>query len=244
MSGVHDGHRQRMRERIRKSGLFSLAPHEILEYLLFAYIPRKDTNVIAHALIDKFGSFSGVLSADEAHLKEVAGMTDSASLFLANLPEVFRAYADGIDHNGERIDLSNRGKARAYMGTKLYGFSDERVLVVALDAHDKLIRSEILSKGSGNAVELDIRSLVDFALKTNASSLLLAHNHPSGNVTPSQSDYERTKEALFTLAGVGVALRDHMVFCGSAYYSFEEHDLINKIKTVRNGLKEGIFYYE
>lgn len=89
---VHDGHRDRMRERIRRSGLSTLQEHEMLEYILYAFVPRKDTNEIAHALIDRFGSFAGVLNADEKRLAEIAGMTENAALFLCNLPDVFRAY--------------------------------------------------------------------------------------------------------------------------------------------------------
>lgn len=85
-SNVHDGHRSRMRDRIRKSGLGSMQPHEILEYLLFPFVPRKDTNEIAHALIDRFSSFGGVLNASEEDLQKVSGMTENAALFLQICP--------------------------------------------------------------------------------------------------------------------------------------------------------------
>lgn len=244
MSGVHDGHRERMRERIRKSGLSSLAEHEILEYLLFSFVPRKDTNEIAHALIKEFGSLTAVLSADEEHLRKVSGMTDNASLFLCNLPDVFRVYADGIEEDINRQDLSSRARARSFLGTKLYGLREEHVLICALDVHDKLIKCESLSKGSGNAVALDVRAVVDFALKTRACNIILAHNHPGGSVNPSQADIDLTREIMLTLSGVGVDLRDHFVFCAGEYYSFDEHGLIEKFKTIQNGLKEGIRYYE
>lgn len=244
MSGVHDGHRNRMRNRIRKSGLSSLAEHEILEYLLFAFVPRKDTNEIAHALIGEFGSLSRVLSADEESLRKVPGMTDNASLFLASLPDVFRVYVNGVDGEAERVDMSSRAKARTYLGTILYGLKSEQVCVAGLDAHDKLIKCATLSTGSGNAVALDVRAVMDFALKTGACSIILAHNHPSGNVNPSQADYELTRELFFTLSGVGISVRDHFIFCGSSYYSFDENGLIEKIKNIQNGLKEGMLYYD
>lgn len=244
MGGVHDGHRNRMRNRIRKSGLSSLAEHEILEYLLFAFVPRKDTNEIAHALINEFGALSRVLSADEEHLRKVAGMTDNASLFLASLPDVFRVYVNGVDSDVDRVDMSSRAKARSYLGTVLYGKREEQVCVAGLDAHDKLIKCETLSSGGGNSVALDVRAVMDFALKTGACSIILAHNHPSGNVEPSQADYELTRELLFTLSGVGITVRDHFIFHGGLYYSFEENGLIDKIKNIQNGLKEGMLYYD
>ena len=116
---VHDGHRDRMRERIRRSGLSTLQEHEMLEYILYAFVPRKDTNEIAHALIDRFGSFAGVLNADEKRLAEIAGMTENAALFLCNLPDVFRAYIDDLDK--QKPALKGRGAARTFMGNRLYG---------------------------------------------------------------------------------------------------------------------------
>lgn len=217
---IHDGHRERMRERIRRSGLSALQEHEMLEYILYAFIPRKDTNEIAHALIDKFGSFAGVLNADENRLAEVAGMTANAALFISALPDVFRAYIDDLDK--QKPSLKGRGVARSYMGNRLYGVKEEQLHVAALDAHDNLICCRCISKGSGDAVELSVRAIVDFALNNKASGLLVAHNHPSGNVNPSQKDIEMTKELYITLSSVGVELQDHFIFCGSEYYSFEE----------------------
>lgn len=244
MGGIHDGHRQRMRDRIRKSGLSSLQDHEVLEYLLFAFVPRKDTNEIAHALVKEFGSLANVLSADEEHLRKVHGMTDNAALFLASLPDVFRLYANGVNDDLNRVDMSSREKARSYLGTKLYGLKEENVCVAALDAHDKLIKCEILSTGSGNTVALDVRAVMDFVLKTSACNIIISHNHPSGNVDPSQADVDLTRELLFTLSGIGVGVRDHFIFSGSLYYSFDENGLIEKIKNIQNGLKEGMLYYD
>ncbi len=231
-----------MRERIRKSGLSSLEEHEILEYLLYAFVPRKDTNEIAHALIDKFGSLAGVLNADEKRLCDVCGMTENASLFLSCLPDVFRAYLDDMDKR--KPSLKGRGTARAFMGNRLYGVREEQVLVAGLDAHDNLLDCQKLASGSGDAVELSVRAVVDFALKCRASSVLVAHNHPSGNPAPSSRDVEMTQELYMTLSSVGVTLQDHLIFCASEYYSFDEQGMLDKIKNAKNCLKEGIYFYE
>ena len=117
-----------MRDRIRKSGLGSMQPHEILEYLLFPFVPRKDTNEIAHALIDRFSSFGGVLNASEEDLIKVSGMTENAALFLANLSDVFRVYVDDVNKDGaNRQDLSGRGKARNFLCARLFGLNQEHV---------------------------------------------------------------------------------------------------------------------
>lgn len=244
-SSVHDGHRSRMRDRIRKSGLCSMPPHEILEYLLYPFVPRKDTNEIAHALIDRFSSFSGVLNASEDELEQVSGMTKNAALFLASLPDVFRVYVDGVSNDGaNRRDLSGRGKARNFMCARLFGLNQENVCVAALDAHDKLIKCEIIEQGSGDSVRLDVRKIVNFALRTGASAILIAHNHPGGNLLPSQKDLNMTQEAAVTLAGIGVELQDHLIFSGKDYFSFEERGAMTKIKNIQQELKEGIAFYE
>lgn len=239
---VHDGHRERMRDRIRRSDLSALQDHEILEYILYAFVPRKDTNEIAHALIERFGSFSGVLNADESALREVDGMTANASLFISVLPDVFRKYVE--DNDKARQSLKGRGVARDFVGNKLYGKRVEQVFAVALDAHDGVINSRLLSSGSADAVELKVRAVVDFALKNHASNILIAHNHPSGNISPSQKDVEVTREVFDTLSALGITLEDHLIFSGKDYYSFEENGLLEKIKTANNCLKEGITFYE
>ena len=222
-----------------------MQPHEILEYLLFPFVPRKDTKEIAHALIDGFSSFGGVLNASEEDLIKVSGMTENAALFLANLPDVFRVYVDDVNKDGaNRQDLSGRGKARNFLCARLFGLNQEHVCVAALDAHDKLIKCEIIEQGSGDSVRLDVRKIVDFALRTGASAMLIAHNHPSGSVSPSQKDINMTQEAAATLAGIGVDLHDHLVFSGTDYYSFEENGAMAKIKHIQQDLKEGIAFYE
>ncbi len=239
---VHDGHRERMRERIRNSGLVALQDHEILEYILYAFVPRKDTNEIAHSLIERFGSFAGVLNADEKSLSAVCGMTANASLFISQLPDVFRKYMQ--DNEKERLNLKGRGVARSYIGSVLYGKRQEEVYAVALDAHDGVINSRFLSSGSGDAVELSVRAVVDFALSNTASSIIIAHNHPSGSVSPSQRDLDVTREVYDTLSALGITLEDHLIFAGKEYYSFEENGLLERMKTAKNCLKEGITFYE
>lgn len=239
---VHDGHRDRMRERIRRSGLASLQDHEILEYVLYAFVPRKDTNEIAHSLIDKFGSISGVLNADEKRLAEVNGMTANAALFIASLSEIFRRYIQDLGRTKDT--LKGKGEIRKYLGAKLYGLREEELYVVALDARDGVIDARNIANGSADAVELNVRKVVDFALRNKASGIIIAHNHPSGNPTPSQRDVDITQETYSTLSALGIGLLDHFIFSGASFYSFEEKGLLDKIKTAKNCLKEGINFYE
>ena len=241
----HDGHRDRMRERILKSGLSSLQDHEILEYLLFAFIPRKNTNDIAHALISKFGSFAGVLNADEQALQEVDGMTRNAAIFLASLPDVFRVYLKDVDK--KKLSLSGRGVIRRYLGAELYGKQVEQVVAVALDSKDQFIAQEVVASGDGASVNVSVRDIVNFAIKHKAVNVVLAHNHPSGQTSPSQADVDLTADAYATLESIGVNLEDHLIFSGADYYSFEESGRLANIANVKQKInksfKEGITIY-
>lgn len=243
MKNVHDGHRERVRDKIRKGGLPSFQQHEVLEYLLFPFVPRKDTNEIAHELIDKYSSFAGVLNASERDLKSVSGMTDNAALFLSKLPEIMKLYVNDVNSDLVREDLSGRGNARNFLCGQLFGLNQEHVCVAALDAHSRLIKCEIIEQGSGSAVFFSVRKIVDFALGCGASNLLLAHNHPSGNTNPSDADRAMTKELYLTLANIGVNLQDHIIFGGSQYYSFEEHNEFKQIQNLQKVIKEGIYNY-
>ena len=241
-SSIHDGHRERMRERIKNNGVETLQPHEALEYLLFSFVPRRDTNEIAHALIKEFGSLAGVLSADAEHLAAVPGVTENAALFLSSLTGVFRMYLN--EKTASKQSLSGRGAARMFMGNKLFGVDYEQVYVAALDARDGLIGCELVGTGTGDSVNVAVRTVVDFALKSKASGVILAHNHPSGVVQPSQADVEFTYLVLDTLSNVGVKLLDHFVFCGEEYYSFEEDGRLSRMHKTTTTLKEGIKFYD
>lgn len=241
----HDGHRDRMRERILSSGISSLQSHEILEYLLFAFIPRKNTNDIAHALIKKFGSFAGVLNADMNSLLEVEGMTKNAAIFISTLPEVMRIYLKDVDKG--KLNLSGRGVTRTYLGNELYGLPYEQVVALALDSRDQFIACEKLAKGDGASVAVSVRNIVQFAMKHKAASIVIAHNHPSGQTNPSPADVNLTAEVFATLESIGVILEDHIIFSGSEYYSFADSGKLSRIADVKTDVnksfKEGIIFY-
>ena len=221
---LHDGHRDRLREKILTMGIKGLQHHEILEYLLFGFIPRKDTNAIAHELINTFGSFAGVLNTDVDRLLQVKGMTRNAAIFLHSLTGILQIYSDGSSL--DRQNLSNKGQARTFMMSQVYGQSLEVVVIAGLDGKNNLIRLERIRRGTGNSVPLLVREVVDFAIRTNACSILIAHNHPSGNTNPSKQDLQSTLEISRVLASMKVKLLDHFIFSDNKYFSFEENDLL------------------
>lgn len=238
---MHEGHRDRMRERILLSGIESLQPHEVLEYLLYHAIPRKDTNGIAHELISKFGSFNGVLNADYDALLEVNGMTANAALLLTSLKGVFRMYASG-DKKG-KIVIATRGDLVRYLSPFFYGEKTEKFYMLCLDAKNTVIKLVKLSSGIPQEVRVDVRDVVDNALKYKAVSVVVAHNHPSGDVSPSVQDVELTRAIAAALQLIKIKLADHYIFSDFGYCSFVEDGVGGQIQqNVNNFLKDGIKY--
>lgn len=196
----------------------------MLEYILFHFIPRRNTNEIAHALIEEFGSFADVLNADPDRLKEVSGMTRNAAVFLSALPDIMRRYTESAVkvHAG----LSSRKQVRDMLRREMFGKAVECAGVAALDSRDGLIRFRVISEGAGDSVGVSVRKVADFAIRTGAVSVVLAHNHPSGDPRPSQQDYDLTQEIGGVLSGLGVVLADHLIFTDNDSFSFEENGLL------------------
>ncbi|MEY8385705.1 DNA repair protein RadC [Oscillospiraceae bacterium 38-13] len=218
--GVHDFHRERMRRRFRENGLSGFADHEVLELLLYYAIPRRDTNPIAHALLDRFGSLSGVFSAPAELLEQVDGVGENTAAFLRLIP---LASARARLAEAEReLALDTRERIGGYL---LELFSQERneaVYEICLDRKGKLLACKRLGEGSAAAVNLDIRKLVENALLCSASSVILAHNHPSGIALPSQDDHATTQQAHQALKSIGVQLEDHIIVADGDYVSYSQ----------------------
>ena len=183
-----------------------------------------------------------MLGADAKQLSEVTGVTEAAALFLSSLPALFRMYLE--DRTSHKMALKGRGATRTYLGNKLFGVEDEELFIAALNVHEEMVSCDRLACGTGDSVSVTVRRIVDYALKNRASGILIAHNHPSGKVRPSQADVELTYVILETLANVDVALLDHYIFCGTEYYSFEEDGKLGKMRKTKTTFKDGIMYYE
>ena len=218
--GIHDGHREKMRQRFLKSGLDAFADHEALELLLYYAIPRRDTNPIAHALMERYGSLSAVLAAPVEDLKKVEGVGESAAILLKLAPQLYRK-AKMSDAEQETI-LSSVERVGAYLLERFAGEKNEVVYQLCLDRKGKLLVCKKLGEGGVTSADLDIRRLVENALLTGASSVVLAHNHPSGVALPSRDDYAATDRAKTALAVVGVALTDHIIVADGDFVSMSD----------------------
>ncbi len=238
---LHDGHRQRMRERVKNGDFKNFQPHEILEYLLFSFIPRKDTNALAHELIKKFGSFNAVLNSDYMRLRDVPGMTENAALFLSSLPVVFRKYLVGL--KDPKTGLSGRGVVKEYMCGLCMGLPEEHAFAVGLDVHDNVLDIAEFTSGLSDSVEMRIRDVVDFAMARRASSVIVAHNHPSRVANPSIEDVAFTQNLHYALAMVDIKLLDHFVFSNEESYSFDSSGIMKEISDRTTNLKQGVWKY-
>ena len=236
---IHKGHRQRMRARIEHGGIDGLQDHEVLEYMLYSFVPRRDTNEIAHRLIDTFGSLARVFNCDAKHLAQISGMTENAALFLSSMPDIIRKYING---GNDRICLSSRGEARDYLCKLFVGLEEERVYAVALDTQDNVLACELIAKGSRAQVDLKATQIADFAKKHKAVNVLIAHNHPSGSAFPSSDDISLTREICALLRMMDFNLEDHYIFNAKGdHYSFEEEGFIQYMHKESRSFKESLW---
>ncbi len=214
---IHDEHRKRLKDRYRQEGLDRFNEFNALELLLFYCIPRIDTNPLAHRLIDRFGSFSAVLDASVEELEEVEGVGHNISTFLSLIPQVDRYYND--NKNRDLNILTNVEEYRRYLEPKFRNRKNEIVYMVCLDSKCKILACKELGEGSVNSAGVPIRRIVDVALKTNAASVILAHNHPGGLAFPSIDDRQTTNRVAQSLGAVDVVLADHLIFSDDDYVS-------------------------
>ena len=214
---IHAGHRARMRERARQEGLDAFSEHEVLELLLTYAIPRRNVNQLAHALIETFGSLSAVLEADGRELMRVAGMGEQAATLLTLMPQFMRYYQ--MNAQGKRPVILNLAQARAYCAPLFLGLGEERIYMVCLSRAGAVLHRALLHTGTVEQVPLSPRTVVEAALRHKAYCVLLAHNHPSGTVEPSDEDAELTRAISTALYLIGVQRVDHLIFAHAQAYS-------------------------
>lgn len=219
-SSQHKGHRQRMRARVEQYGLESLEPHEALEYVLYITNTRKDTNGLAHVLMDRFGDFAGVLDASEEDLLTVEGVGPSTARMLHLLPQVGRYYTQ-CAVNGKKC-MKTTDQLVEYLMAQFAGTVQERALLTALDGRSRIKGLFWLRDGTSDRVSLEIKDVVAAALKGGTDSVVLCHNHPNGVALPSREDLMATENIVRALGLVKVHLRDHIILTESEYFSMRE----------------------
>ena len=206
---IHKGHREKVKQRYYEAGLNSMPDHNILEMLLFFGIPQKDTNPIAHELITTFGSFSGVLEASYKDLRSVKGMTENAACLLSMILPTYKRYIGDVHKKKRKFDSP---KQMADFLRPLYlDTPNERIYAMCFDQHDNFIACRVVSDGDIDSSYLDIRQLASIVLEVKAKKVVLSHNHPNGNSTPSGSDVDVTASISVMLRKMNISLFDHII---------------------------------
>lgn len=218
---IHDGHRQRFKEEFLARPE-SFPDHKLLELLLFYANPRGDTNPTAHALMDRFGSLSGVLDALPAELEKVPGVGAHAVTLLKAAKELSGRYLNSRVNMEEIIQKTE--DAKHLLQPYFFGARKERVCVLCMDGKGKSLGVRVVEEGSVNTVEITYRNVMEAALSLNASGVILAHNHVSGVALPSPEDKYTTQRLKEVLRVVGVRLVDHMIFTDDDMVSLRDSD--------------------
>ncbi|SMC42060.1 RadC family protein [Papillibacter cinnamivorans] len=223
---MHDGHRQRMKRRFLGTGMDSFEDHNVLEILLFYSIPQKDTNPLAHELITRFGSLEGVFDAPAEELMKVPGVGENTAALIKLIPQVYRRYM--ISKTGSGAILNSSEKAGVFLLPRFAAERDEVVYLVCLDAKCKVLSCRLMFRGSVNSAHVSVRKIVEAALTNNSTSVILAHNHPSGIALPSEEDNLTTLRIQAALEAVGIELADHIVVADDDFVSIADNGILGR----------------
>ena len=216
-ASIHKGHRERLKERFREEGLDNFTDIQALELLLFYAVPQKDTNPIAHALLERFGSLSRVLEAAPEELEKVPGISAHSATLLTLVTALGRYYQ--VDC-AQRVEcLTTLDACGAYLVSYFFGRIRETVFLLCMDAKCKVLCCREVGEGSVNSASVSVRKIVETALNAGATTVVLAHNHPSGVALPSVEDVQTTRRVAAALAAVEIHLADHMVVSDGDYVS-------------------------
>lgn len=220
------GHRERVKALVDKDPDFQhMTAVDVLEYALFFGIPRKDTKLIAHRLLDKFGDIHGVVSAPLIDLKSIKGMTDSAARILRLILPMSRMCVQARTLGDEYIE--SPGDALEKFHALFLGRSDEILALACMDLNGRLMRIDMIESGSPNSVTIDLAKIIRHALNAGAVKIILAHNHPAGSMVPSVSDVQSTMDLAITARGANIALYDHFIITDYGFVSMYNNGVIS-----------------
>lgn len=220
---IHKDHRQRLKQRFLREGLDNFDDLYILELLLFYCVPRRDTNEIAHNLLDRFGSLIRVMEAGPEELKKVSGVGEGVTTFISLLQQLNRACA--IRRHEDISIINSHDDMKKLMLARMDGQRNETVYLLCMDAKRKVLCLEKVGEGSVNSANVPIRRIVEIALAANATTVVLGHNHPGGLAFPSPEDINATNYVAKALWAVEIDLADHVIVSDGEYISLAQSGL-------------------
>jgi len=218
------GHRERLRARFLNGGAEAMPDYELLEMTLFAALPRRDTKPLARALLARFGSFAEVISAPRARLLEVPGVGEA----IANHLKIVEAAAHRLAKTKVmgRPALSSWPALLDYCTAAMARAQNEEFRVLFLDRKNRLIADEVQNRGTVDHTPVYPREIIKRALELTASAIILVHNHPSGDPTPSKADIQMTREIVAAAKALSIAVHDHLVVGRGGHASFKSLGLL------------------
>ena len=226
---LHEKHRERLRKKFTCCP-DSMAKHELLELLLTFCIPRKNTNTIAHELLNKFNTVSSVIDASSSSLRSVNGIGEVSSMFFDLIKTVFRICLE------EKSTSSSKDKNKKLtlndvlnmMFVKFFGRDEEYVAATLFNSKKEIVFCDFIEKGSQSFVEVNVKNLISLVLEHDTKYIVLAHNHPSTIALPSKEDIKVTEQIDSLLDVLGVTLLDHFILCEDNYVSLFESGILGK----------------
>ncbi len=220
-----EGHRKRLRKRFREEGLDHFDESNVLELLLFYGKPRIDTKDLARELLNRFGSLSRVLEATPAELETVNGVGENISTLLTLIPQLGRYYLVNRSENPKILNTTE--KYGNFLVHNFHGRRDESVFLLCLDGKCKMLACQLVGQGSVSSANVPIRKIVELALSANATTVILAHNHPSGIAVPSEEDKEATERLAMALNAMDIVLADHVVVSDKDFVSLAQSGIFD-----------------
>lgn len=225
MEEYQKGHRERLRLRYLEKGFGGFSDREKLEYFLCLCIPRKDVKPLADALLNKYKSISNVIDQPIEELKNMAGIGESTAINIAALRDFFGVYFSDLSKNKPET-LTKMSSLIEMLRSSIGHKTNEVLFAILLNAKNEVLATKELGEGTVSQASAFPRKIVEEALKQKATSIILAHNHPSGIAEPSDHDESITSEIQKALALIDVTLQDHIILSSSEYYSFKRNNLI------------------
>lgn len=218
------GHRQRLRDRFLRGGAHALPDYELLELVLFSALPRRNTKPLAKALIERFGSFADVISAQPERLKEVKGVGEAvvAELKLVHAAALRLTRADVLN----RPALSSWSALIDYCKASMAFSEKEQFRILFLDRKNKIIADEVQQEGTVDHTPVYIREVIKRALELSATAIILVHNHPSGDPTPSRADIDMTRQIIEAAEKLSITIHDHVIIGREGHASLRQLGLL------------------
>lgn len=222
---LHSGHRQRLRDIVKKFGFDNLNDYQKMEYILTMASPRKDVNDVAHRLIDEFGCVSKVLETDSELLSEVEGVGKATAEILSIIPQIANFYfKDRFANNQDTV--TNYRTLHNYLKHIYYGSEHEKVVLILISKNNDIKTHLILNEGSFNQVEIDVPKLTKWLCAYKSTKCIICHNHPQGKVFPSEADIKTNTRIVPIFNSLNVEMVDNLIYTETALYSFKVNKLV------------------